>query len=108
MHNIEGADSPDMTFVRLINIGNQSISSIRGSLFDREGSAIGDANIALLDGLEAKEQVWLNRNDLSDLFGGWNGEATLVVEGGADLRLLNLNLVNNETFFNFSCYEASN
>ena len=108
VHNIGGADSPDMSFVRLINVGNQSISSIRGSLFDGEGLAIGAADITLLDGLGAKQQFWLNRNDLTDLFGGWNGEAMLSVEGGVDLRLLNLNQVNNETFFNFSCYEASN
>ena len=64
--------------------------------------------MTLLDGLGAKQQFWLNRDDLTDLFGGWNGEAMLSVEGGVDLRLLNLNQVNNETFFNFSCYEASN
>ena len=27
-------------------------------------------------------------------------------EPSTDLRLLNLNFINNETFFNFSCYES--
>ena len=108
VHNIEGSDSTDLTFLRLVNAGDYPTASIKGSLFDKEGAAIGDKDTTLLDGLGAKQQVWLNRNDISDLFGGWNGEAVLNVEGGEDLWLLNLNYVNNETFLNFSCYEASN
>ena len=49
----------------------------------------------------------MNRNDLTDIFGAWNGEAVLTVDGGDDLRLLNLNFINSETFFNFSCYEET-
>jgi len=110
VHNIEGADSPDTTFVRLINVGDQAIDVVRGSLFDAAGAVIGEADEILWEGLSAKEQVWLNRDDFADIFGGWNGEALLAIaplEAGDDLRLLNLNYINSETFFNFSCYEVS-
>ena len=80
---------------------------IRGSLFDSGGSVIGKSSEVLLTGLSAKGQVWLNRNHLADIFGGWNGEAMLHIDGSDDLRLINLNLINDETFFNFSCYEVS-
>ena len=110
VHNIEGADSPDTTFVRLINVGEQAIDVVRGSLFDAAGAVIGEADEILWEDLSAKEQVWLNRGDFADIFGGWNGEALLAIaplEAGDDLRLLNLNYINSETFFNFSCYEVS-
>ncbi|MBT4159915.1 MAG: hypothetical protein HOE54_01315, partial [Gammaproteobacteria bacterium] len=107
VHNIEGADSTDMTFVRFINSGSASLSEITGSLFDSEGTVIGNTDQVLLPSLGGKEQVWLNRDHVVDIFGSWNGEAMLTVDGGSDLRLLNLNLINSETFFNFSCYEGS-
>ncbi len=58
--------------------------------------------------LPAKAHVWLNRNQLSGLIGDtWNGTASLKIDNAdSNLRLLNLNFINNETFFNFSCYET--
>ncbi|MBT4161452.1 MAG: hypothetical protein HOC70_02275 [Gammaproteobacteria bacterium] len=109
VHNIEGADSQDMTFVRFINIGDSTMSAITGTLYDLDGNVIGTADTELVDSLAPKEAVWRNRNNLVDLFGDtWNGEALLKVSGSSDLRLLNLNFANSETFFNFSCYESSN
>ena len=107
VHNIEGADSPDMTFVRLINTGESVVTGITGSLFDTSGSTIGSTGETLISTLDGKAQVWMNRNDLTDIFGAWNGEAVLTVDGGDDLRLLNLNFINSETFFNLSCYEEA-
>jgi hypothetical protein len=108
VHNIEGADSPDMTFIRFINTGDNTLSNITGTLRDAAGDSIGPVNQVLVDSLAPKQQVWRNRNHLTDIFGeSWNGEALLSVDGGNDLRLLNLNYINSETFFNFSCYERS-
>ena len=109
VHNIEGTDSPDRTFVRFINQGNSTISDIRGTLYDLNGTVIGNADTQLFTSLGARGQEWLNGNNFISLFGEWTGEATLVVTAAddSDLRLLNLNFVNDETFFNFSCYENS-
>ena len=109
VHNIEGFDSQDMTFVRFINVGTGAISNITGTLYDSNGNLIGSADTLLLETLAPHRATWLNRNNLSDLFGGatWNGEALLKVSSHDDLRLLNLNFANSETFFNFSCYETS-
>lgn len=107
VHNIEGADSPDLTFVRFINTGTDTISDLRGTLYDSAGDVIGEANQTLIASLAPKAQAWLNRNNIADIFGGWNGEAMLEVDAEPDLRLLNLNFINSETFFNFSCYEGS-
>ena len=107
VHNIEGFDSSDLTFVRFINTGDATMTGIAGTLRNSSGAVIGAAAQELLPSLGAKQQTWLNRNQLSDIFGSWNGEAMLSVEAGDDLRLLNLNYINSETFFNFSCYEAS-
>lgn len=108
VQNIEGFDSENRTFIRFINQGSGTISNISGTLYDQSGAVLGSADTLLISSLAAKAQVFLNREDLSELFDvSWNGEATLVVtaDSDADLRLLNLNFVNNETFFNFSCYE---
>ena len=108
VHNIEGADSPDMTYVRFINQGSTTINNIRGTLYDPSGQVVGDANQQLLSSLSPKQQVWINRSNFENIFGStWTGEATLNVSASndQDLRLLNLNFVNQETFFNFSCYE---
>ncbi|SVB15356.1 uncharacterized protein METZ01_LOCUS168210, partial [marine metagenome] len=110
VQNIEGFDSANRTFIRFINQGTTSISNIRGTLYDVNGNVLGTPNSLLVEMLAAKEQVFLDREDLSTLFDvTWNNEASLVVtaESATDLRLLNLNFVNNETFFNFSCYETS-
>lgn len=109
VHNIEGFDSDNLTFVRLINQGDATISNVTGILYDLEGNSLGGSK-QLAESLAPKEARWLNRNDLSEVFGvNWNGEASLVVSADSDddLRLLNLNFVNSETFFNFSCYEGS-
>ena len=108
VHNIGGFDQTDVTYVRFINIGDTPISNIKGSLYDTEGNVVGETNPVLIDELPAKAHVWLNRNQLSDLIGDtWNGTASLKIDNAdSSLRLLNLNFINSETFFNFSCYET--
>jgi hypothetical protein len=72
---------------------------------------IGAANTELLSGLAARQSVWLNRDQLSTLVGAsWEVEASLEVSADSEgeLRLLNLNFVNDKTFFNFSCCESGN
>ena len=109
VHNVEGFDSENMTFVRFINTGSGSISNLRGTMINESGVAIGTANSILLSSLAPNEQVWLNRNQLAEKFGEqWDGIASLEITSTVpDLKLLNLNFVNNETFFNFSCFESS-
>ena len=106
VHNIGGFDQTDVTYVRFINIGDAPITNIRGSLYDATGSVIGETNPVLIDELPAKAQVWRNRDQLSDIAGDiWDGTASLKIENADEnLRLLNLNYINSETFFNFSCY----
>jgi hypothetical protein len=106
--NIGGFDQTDMTYVRFINIGDTPISNIRGSMYDPSGNVVGAVNPVLIDELPAKAQVWRNRNQLSDLIGDtWNGTASLKIDtADSNLRLLNLNFINSETFFNFSCGQS--
>ncbi len=107
VHNLEGSDSKDMSFVRLINIGDRSIQTVTGNLYDLNGNRIGATNALLTSVLEPNAAVWLNRTQLESAFGSsWQGEALLEVGLDAELRLLNLNFPNSETFFNFSCYEG--
>lgn len=108
VHNIEGFESPNRSFVRLINRGDGVISNVRGSLFDVSGQVIGQQDLLLAEELPAKSAVWLDREQLGILTAvNWTKEASLVLTApDPDLRLLNLNFVNDETFFNFSCYEA--
>ena len=107
VHNIGGFDQTDVTYVRFINIGDDPITNIRGSLYDDAGAVVGQTNSVLIDELPAKAHVWRNRNQLSDIAGDtWNGTASLKIDNpDENLRLLNLNYINSETFFNFSCYE---
>ncbi|GEM_PF-5367504 len=51
----------------------------------------------------------MNRNDLANKVGvEWNGEALLEVNRVNSLKLLNLNYITDEeTFFNFSCFDAA-
>ena len=109
IHNIEGFENSAITYVRFINTGTSTISNITGTLYDAAGTAIGTAGTQLLSSLASKEAVWLNRNQLSSLVGSeWDGEASLILDSpSSDLKLLNLNFINGETFFNFSCYEDS-
>jgi hypothetical protein len=56
------------------------------------------------------EAICLEKGDeISRLFNEfWTGAASMTVaSNGSNLELLNLNFVNEETFFNFSCYENS-
>jgi hypothetical protein len=107
-HNIGGFDVTDVTFIRFINIGDATLSNIRGSLYDASGNIVGAENPVLVESLAAKSQIWRSRNQLSDLvMDTWNGTVSLKIDSAPDdLRLLNLNFINSETFFNFSCYEA--
>ena len=106
VHNIEGQDSPDRTFIRFINTGNSTLSNITGTAYDSSGDVIGNANQVLVTSLAPKAATWVTRETLSEAIGTtWTGEAMLDVQPLSDLQLLNLNFVNDETFFNFSCYE---
>ena len=108
VHNIEGSDQLDPTYIRFINIGNERISDIRGSLHSTNGRRIGSANSQIISSLGPKEQVWISNRRLESIFNAsWTGPATLDVSENEDLRLLNLNYVNSETFFNFSCFEGT-
>ena len=108
VHNIGGFDQTDMTYIRFINIGDTPIKNIRGSLYDDDGNVVGATNLILIAELPAKAHVWRNRNQLSSTIGDtWNGTASLeIISPDSNLRLLNLNFINSETFFNFSCYET--
>ncbi len=106
--NVEGANSSNRTFVRFINTTDSAMGAISGSLYDKSGNVIGTSGVELLSGLAAKQSVWLSREDIAQKVGAtWNDEAMLNVNTIAGLKLLNLNLVNGETFFNFSCFESS-
>ncbi len=109
VHNVEGFDSPNNTFIRFINTGNSTISNIKGTLKDESGAVIGTANATLLSSMISNEQVWINRDSLAGKVAAeWDGVASLEITSNAPgLKLLNLNFVNNETFFNFSCFETS-
>jgi len=108
VHNLEGFDSDNLTYIRLINIGDTALTDIRGTITDASGNTIGTDNVQLSSSLGAKQQIWLNRNELSALIGAeWDGTASLQTSiPMPNLRMLNLNFVNSETFFNFSCFES--
>ncbi len=110
VHNIEGMDSSAITYIRFINTSDTAINNVTGTLYDSNGAMVGPPGKTLLATIAPKEQVFINRNNLIDIFDGvtWNGEVMLEVESDEALRLLNLNFINSETFFNFSCYENSN
>ena len=109
VHNLLGMDSPDLTYVRFINTGLSTLTNIRGSLYNESGELIGNQDPILVESLQPKAQVWRTRDDLIGRTGeAWNGVASLKIKASPqDLRLLNLNFVNKETFFNFSCYETA-
>ena len=109
VHNLLGMDSPDLTYVRFINTGSSTLTNIRGSLYNESGELIGERDPVLVESLPSKAQVWRTRDDLIErVEESWNGVASLKLKAPPeDLRLLNLNFVNKETFFNFSCYETA-
>ena len=47
VHNIEGTDSDNLTFVRLINQGDQSISQIMGRMYDLAGEPLGESTLLI-------------------------------------------------------------
>ncbi|MDC0068277.1 thrombospondin type 3 repeat-containing protein, partial [Gammaproteobacteria bacterium] len=108
--NIEGFDSNNMSYIRLISTRNNNNVEVTGTLYDANGNVVGNANSVLVSSLAPNQQVWVNRDDLADLVGAeWNGEALLEVNQINGLKLLNLNYITDEqTFFNFSCFEDSN
>ena len=107
-HNISGYDRSDVAYVRFINIGETPIKNVRASLYDTQGNVIGNPEVVIIEELSPKAQIWKSRDRLSDLIGDtWNGLASLkILNAHRNLRLINLNLVNNDSFFNFSCYES--
>ena len=58
MHNIEGLDQVDTTYVRFINTGFDAISGIRGRLRGTDGEVIGLADRMLFASLVAPSPDW--------------------------------------------------
>ena len=108
VHNIEGFDSNAVTYVRFINDGREPIRDIRGSLYDENGDLVGFGNPVIVEELLPKAHIWRTRDQLAEIAGDtWLGSVSLRIQNPSrDLKLINLNLINNETFFNFSCYES--
>jgi sugar lactone lactonase YvrE len=108
--NIEGTDANSRTFIRFINMSDDPITNITGSLVITENGIVRESEAELVATLAAREAVFVNGETISQLFGEtWTGTAGMSVSSSnsADLWLLNLNFANEETFFNFSCYENS-
>ena len=108
VHNVEGTDSSDVTYIRFINDGSTTLSDIRGTLYDASGDPIGQSDTQFFDELGPREAIFLTGNTIRTKIGeSWTGIASLVLsETYTNLQLMNLNFVNDETFFNFSCYET--
>ena len=104
--NVEGSDSTDIAYVRFINDGFTAIPDIRGTLYDADGNTIGQADAQFFAELGPREAVFKSQGSISNIIGAdWPGQASLVLSTTYDnLRLMNLNFVNNEIYFNFSCY----
>ena len=104
--NVEGSDSTDIAYVRFINDGFTAIPDIRGTLYDADGNTIGQPDAQFFAELGPREAVFKSQGSISNIIGSdWPGRASLVLSTTYDnLRLMNLNFVNNEIYFNFSCY----
>mgnify|MGYP003969423343 CR=1 FL=1 len=104
--NVEGSDSTDIAYVRFINDGFTAIPDIRGTLYDADGNTIGQPDAQFFAELGPREAVFKSQGSISNIIGSdWSGQASLVLSTTYDnLRLMNLNFVNNEIYFNFSCY----
>ena len=109
VHNLLGYDGTDLSYIRFINLGDHALPKITGTVFDGQGNTVGVTDSVIVNSLPPKSHVWVSRDQLSDAIGSpWNGTASLKLNSSpADLRLLNLNLVGNQTFFNFSCFETA-
>ena len=107
--NIEGFDSDNRSYIRLINTGGSDTGEIIGTVYDEDGNVVGKADSVLTVNLTSYQQMWLNRSDIASLVGSqWNGVALLEVNQINGLKLLNLNYITDEqTYFNFSCFEDS-
>ena len=107
--NLEGFDSNNLSYVRLINVGSKPTNAIKGTLFDQSGNIVGEAGAELVAKLDPYQQTWVSRDRLSSLIGAeWTGEGMLEVNPVPGLKLLNLNFVTDEsTFFNFSCADKA-
>ena len=83
---------------RFINTGSSVISNITGT-----------QNTQLLASLASKEQVFLDRNALSESFGAqWNEVVSLYMADETGLKLLLVTFIaDSSTFFNFSCFEGA-
>ncbi|MBT5200119.1 MAG: hypothetical protein HOM06_21450, partial [Gammaproteobacteria bacterium] len=101
-----GSDSTDIAYVRFINDGFTAIADIRGTLYDADGNTIGQPDAQFFAELGPREAVFKSQGSISNIIGSdWPGRASLVLSTTYDnLRLMNLNFVNNEIYFNFSCY----
>ena len=108
VQNVGGTDGPDVTYVRFINDGVTALANIRGTLYDTNGNPVGQQDVQFFDSLGPREAVFLGRDSISNIVGDtWTGAASLVLSDAYEnLKLMNLNFVNDETFFNFSCYES--
>jgi hypothetical protein len=109
VHNVEGTESPDVTYIRFINDGSTTISDIRATLYDADGNMIGLPDTQYFEELGPREAVFKSRGSINNIVGEtWEGVASLVLsETYENLQLMNLNFVNDETFFNFSCFVSA-
>ena len=69
VHNIEPFNSETLTYIRFINIGDQEIPEIRGTMHDSEGSIIGEENMRFLQNLKPKQAVWLSSSKIRAIVG---------------------------------------
>ena len=107
--NLEGFDSNNLSYVRLINVGSKPTNAIKGTLFDQNGDIVGEASAELVSKLDPYQQTWISRDKLASLIGAeWEGEGMLELSPTSGLKVLNLNYITDEkTFFNFSCVETA-
>ena len=107
--NLEGFDSNNLSYVRLINVGSKPTNAIKGTLFDQSGNIVGEAGAELVAKLDPYQQTWISRDKLASLIGAeWEGEGMLELSPTSGLKVLNLNYITDEkTFFNFSCVETA-
>lgn len=109
VQNVEGSDSADIAYVRFINDSFTTISDIRGTLYDADGNTLGQPDAQFFVELGPREAVFMSQGSISNVIGAdWSGQASLVLSTNyEDPQLMNLNFVNNEIYFNFSCYIKS-
>lgn len=107
IHSVEGIDQIDRTHIRLINTTENRLTNIRGTVRDADGNVVGTPDRRLFGSLAPKAGAWLGTSRLAHLIGQqWSGQASLYLSDHPGLKLMNLNVVNNETYVNFSCFES--